>query len=205
MLLNEWAPQPAVKRRLAESPEDQQKHKPKRRFTMPGQPTVFDCAMVIPTESGAPLTPPYGIVEETDTLNLRAYFHCGGNDAVVRNNISTVLAAATTKVAYFFQDLQILIAPIYVAGGAITRLTAAQIAAAFQPAGDLAGSGLDPTDDYYLSADVAITTGGAAGKLQIPGAGAQTGMWRVLTVISSSAAGTGVSAFDDKLIIQVIH
>lgn len=166
---------------------------------MPGQPNVFDCAMVIPTESGAPLTPPYGIVEAGDTLNLRSYFHCGGNDAVVRNNVSTVLAGAPT-VQYFFQDLQTLVAPILVAGGPITRLTAAEIAAAFQPAGDLAGSGLDPTDDYYRSADVPITTGPGMRLVIATGV---TGMWRVLTVISGGAT-TGVSAFDDNLVIQVI-
>jgi hypothetical protein len=136
-------------------------------------------------------------------LKLRAYFHCGGNDAVVRNNISNILTTGTVTVQYFFQDLQGGTSPAPQPGGAFKKLTDAEIAAAFRGVGDLAGSNLDPNDDYYLSDDTAfITTGVAINTLKIaPGV---PGTWRVLTVIFGVLGADKVSAFDDKLVIQVI-
>jgi len=168
---------------------------------MPGQPIVFDFAKVIPTELPAIiLQPPFAIVQEGDSLTLRTYFHCGGTP-FERAGISAVLAGASAEVVYFFEDLEVGGAPIKVAGGAISKLTAAQKTAAFAAGGDLEGSGLPQTDDYYLSADTAPITTGAGNTLQIP-VGNQTGTWRVLAYINGGP-GTFVSAFDDNLLIQV--
>lgn len=161
---------------------------------MAGQPTVLDCAAVIPIESGVPLAPPYGIITAPNTLSLRAYFHCGGKDRVERARINAVLLAAPAKVTYFVQNLQTL-ASFSVLGGPIAALPTTTVQAEFQGAGDLVGSGLDPTDDYYLSAAVAI-------PIPVPAAG-NSETWRVLTVLHGGA-GTGVSAFDDRAVVQII-
>jgi hypothetical protein len=69
------------------------------------------------------------------------------------------------------------------------------VQAEFQGAGDLVGSGLDPTDDYYRSVDTVAV-------IAIP-LTATTETWRVLTVLRGPA-GSGVSAFDDSLVVQRI-
>ena len=176
---------------------------------MPGQPNVFDCAIVIASEAGAPLIPPYSIIEAPgDTLTLRSYFHCGGPDRVKRDTVSNCLTGggATVTVRYYFQDLQaqaIAAPPAFEPGGAITKLTTAEIEAEFRPGGDLHGSKLDPTDDYYRSADTpaAISTA-AGGKLALP-AGTVNGTWRVLTALHGVNGADKVSAFDDSMVIHV--
>jgi hypothetical protein len=204
MLLFEWAPQPAVWRRLAESLQINKIISPKE-IIMSGHPTVFDFATIIPTENGAPLVhaAPYGIIEVGDNLRLRSYFHCGGVDAVVRKNISTILTTGVVTVQYFFQDLQ-NVPPISVTprpGGVFSQLTVAQIDLAFRTPNDLAGSKLDPTDDYYLSDDTVNIPTAGPGNL-VPGA--TTGTWRILTVLHGVLGAERVTAFDDNLVIQVI-
>ena len=167
---------------------------------MSGQPTNFDFATIVPIENGAPLVPPYSIIELGDKLQLRSYFHCSGDDAVVRKNVKDILTGGTVTVKYFFQDLQgtgSAISPV--TGPAIAQLTPSEIEERFKPSGDLAKSGLDQTDDYYFSDntdDIALMPGGG---------GEVTGTWRVLTVLhGDSGTGDHVTAFDDSLIVQVV-
>lgn len=163
---------------------------------MSGQPTVFDVFKVVPTEEGAPLIPPLSIVEEGDSLKLRGYFACSV-DILAQPIVAAALASPTAKVEYFFQDLQTGDNPIKVAGGAISAMTAAQVAA--DP--NLAGA---PAGDYYLSADTVAITTGATGILKIP-AGSQAGTWRVLTLITGGSGGPiAVTAFADNLLVQVV-
>jgi hypothetical protein len=169
---------------------------------MTGQPVVFDFAKVIPTEETTGiLTPPFVIVQSGDSIKLRAYFHCGGS-LTDRFAVSAALTGASAAAFYYLDDLEAGGTPVKVAGGAITKLTAAQITAAFGPGGDLEGSGLPTTDDYYQSADTVSITTGAGNTLQIP-AGNNSGTWRVLTFISGGP-GTPVSAFNDQLLVQVL-
>lgn len=164
---------------------------------MPGQPTDFSVHTVIPTEDGAPLVPPLSIVEEGDSLKLRAYFHCGVS-ALAQPIVSSALTGAGAKVEYFFQDLQAGGNPIKVSGGAITGpLTPAQINTDPE-------APVFPPGDVYRSADTAAITTGAAGMLKIP-AGSRAGTWRVLTLITGGGGGPiAVSAFADTLIVQVV-
>lgn len=169
---------------------------------MSGQPTVFDFGLVKATETPAagPLQPPAIIIQAGNSLMLRSYFHCGGTP-FERGGVAAALAGAGAGVTYFCDDLEAGGTPVKIPGGVISKLTAAEITAAFGPGGDLEGSGLPPTDDYYRSADTAaITTGGGA-TLNIP-AGRTSGTWRVLTYING-AAPFQVVAFDDNLLIQV--
>lgn len=159
---------------------------------MAGQPSVFDWAATIPIEGGIALIPPYAIVTGGNPISLRSYFHCGGRDRVERTRIATALGAATVN--YFLQSLQADVAVIPIAGPAPVALAPAAVQAEFQGAGDLVGSGLDPTDDYYFSA--------ASAAIPIP-LTATTETWRVLTVLHGGG-GSGVSAFDDRLVIQRI-
>jgi hypothetical protein len=168
---------------------------------MSGQPSVFDFVTIIPTELAlGPLTPPFAIVKEGDQLTLRAYFHCGG-DAVARFAVSSALGSISAAVWYYFQDLEAGGAPIKVPGGIISKMSLAQITAAFAAGGDLNGSGLLQTDDYYLSIDTAPITTGPGFTLQIP-PGDTSGTWRVLTIISGGGS-TPVSAFDENLFVEV--
>jgi hypothetical protein len=169
---------------------------------MSGQPESFDFAKIIPTElPGIALTAPFVIIQQGDQITLRSYFHCSGS-LTDRFAVSAALTGAGAATFYYFDDLEAGGTPVKVPGGAITKLTAAQITAAFGPGGDLAGSGLSQTDDYYLSADTAPITTGAGNTLQIP-AGNNSGTWRALTFISGGG-GTPVSAFDDNLLVQVL-
>jgi hypothetical protein len=179
-----------------------------RRFTMSGQPVSFDFAKIIPIEvPGVALTAPFVILQDGDQITLRTYFHCGGS-LIDRFAVSSALAGAGAAAFYYFDDLEAGGTPIKVPGGAITKLTATDITNAFAPPtattppGDLFGSGLPQTDDYYLSADTTPITTGAGNTLQIP-AGNNSGTWRVLTFISGGG-GTPVSAFDDNLFVQVL-
>jgi hypothetical protein len=161
---------------------------------MAGQPTVFDFAATIPIEGVVALAPPYAIISGAGTLSLRSYFHCGGRDRVERARVAAALVGGT--VTYFLQNLQSTLPSQFIMfpGGAIGPLAAAAVQAEFLGAGDLVGSGLDPTDDYYLSATV--------GPVPIPPT-ATTETWRVLTILRG-LAGSGVSAFDDRLVVQRI-
>ena len=177
---------------------------------MSGQPSGFDFAAVIPIEGGAPLTPPYSIIEVGDTLKLRSYFHCNSPDGVVRNSVARALdvaGGATVTVRYYFEDLEvqaIIAPPTAEPGGAFAKMNAAEVAAAFAPGGDLAGSGLDPTDDYYRSNDTAnINTAGGGAKLAPTGGAPNSGTWRILTVLHGVNGADKVSAFDDSLVIHV--
>jgi hypothetical protein len=172
---------------------------------MAGQPPVFDCATVIASEDAVPLNPPYSILESGENLRLRSYFHCSSPDGVVRKTIKDILTLGTVTVQYFFQDLQALaiMAPVPPeAGGPWAPMTPTEIEEAFRPGGDLARSGLDPTDDYYVSKDTGLITTGPGMTLNIPSV-AVNGTWRVLTVLHADNAGDKVSAFDDSLVIHV--
>jgi hypothetical protein len=169
---------------------------------MSGQPVSFDFAKIIPVEvPGVALTAPFVIIQVGDQITLRTYFHCGGS-LTDRFAVSSALAGASAAAFYYFDDLVAGGTPVRVSGGAISKLTAAQITTAFGPGGDLEGSGLPLTDDYYLTADTASITTGPGNTLQIP-AGNNSGTWRVLTFISGGG-GTPVSAFDDNLLVQVL-
>jgi hypothetical protein len=195
MLMNERAPQTLAHRRLVKSLKDQQDYQIKRRFTMAGQPTVFDLATTIPYEGGVALAPPYAIINQPNTLSLQAYFHCGGRDRVERARIATALSAATTTVTFFLHDLQALGSTAFgPVAAALPPLASGVVQAEFQGAGDLVGSGLDPTDDYYRTAIL--------GPIPLPVVAAGSSQTiRILTVLR---AGSNITAFDDSLVIQII-
>jgi hypothetical protein len=171
---------------------------------MTGQPGSFDVAKIIPVELPAGMTtPPFAILQEGDSLTLKAYFHWGSGTPLERSHVTLALAQPGASVRYYFEDLEIGGVPIKIPGGPIAKLDATQKAAAFGPGGDLEGSSLPPTDDYWLSSATAPITTGLGNTLQIP-TGNDTGTWRVLTYVNGGQ-GSLVSAFDDNQMIQVIR
>ena len=167
---------------------------------MAGQPSVFDWAVTIPIEgpAGIAQVPPYAVITSGNTLSLRAYFHCGGRDRVQRANVAAALAAAaTTTVTFFLQNLQIGGAtPIGPVVGALIPMAPALVQAEFEGAGDLVGSGLDPTDQYYRTGIIAV-------PYVAPAAGTSSTS-RILTVLRATGPAGMVTAFDDSLVVQII-
>jgi hypothetical protein len=165
-----------------------------------GQPDGFSVATIIPTEPANRDTP-VNVVDAGDTLTLRTYLHVNNTVTPILKNAVKNALAASGKVEYHLQDLETGAMVPTIAGGPISKLTAAQIATAIAAGGDLAGLGLPATGDYYLSADTAPITTGPGNTLKVP-AGSATGTWRVLT-LATGGAGTYISAFDDGLFIEV--
>lgn len=167
---------------------------------MSGQPKEFNVVMVLPTEPVTAQTPAI-VVQDGDSITLKSYFHVDSTaNPITRTYITGVLTGATASVEYHLQDLETGAMVPSISGGAISKLTAAEITAATASGGDL--EGLPATGDYYLSANTAPITTGAAGTLSIAAA-SSSGTWRVLTHVHGGA-GSLVSAFDDNLLIQVI-
>jgi hypothetical protein len=182
-----------------------------------GQPVGFAVGKVIPTEPiGA--TAPAVVVQLNDSITLKTYLHVDASvQGILRTAIKNALASAGAKVEYHLQDLETGAMVPTIAGGAITKLPAGDIAIAFGtspgPAatpgvveGELRDSGLPSTGDYYLSADTAtVTTGDSASTatLKLATATSVSGSWRILTH-AHGGAGSEVSAFDDDLLITVI-
>ena len=106
---------------------------------MPGQPKEFDVVMVLPTEPVTAQTPAI-VVQEGDSITFKAYFHVDVTATpITRNYISDHLTGigATASVEYHLQDLETGAMVPSIPGGAITKLTAAEVTAATAAGGDL--------------------------------------------------------------------
>lgn len=174
-----------------------------------GQPEGFAVVKVVPTEPVAAQTPAL-VIQLNDSITLKTYMHVDATVAPILKNsirlaliggtVGGVVVPATGKLEYHFQDLETGAMVPTIAGGAISQMTAAQVAA------DPNLTGLPATGDYYVSADTAaITTGNSvsAATLKLASATDESGTWRLLTHVHGGA-GTAVSAFDDNLLIAVI-
>lgn len=195
---------------------------------MSGQPVGFTVGMVIATEPvGA--TAPAAVVQLNESIKLKTYMHVDASVAsILKNAIKNALTGAGAKVEYHLQDLETGAMVPTIAGGAISKLSADEIAVAFGTAprtattnagivdGELRNSGLPATGDYYLSVDTAPVTTGSfrdpasptfptlpVKNLELAAATSTSGTWRILTH-AHGGVGSEVTAFDDDVLITVI-
>lgn len=193
---------------------------------MAGQPLGFTVGMVIATEP-AGATAPAAVVQLNDSITLKTYLRVDASVvSILKTAIRNALTGAGAKVEYHLQDLETGAMVPTIAGGAIKKLSAEDIAVAFGTAprtattnpgivdGELKDSRLAATGDYYLGADTApITTGPhrtnppdpdpAAKKLELATDTSESGTWRILTH-AHGGIGSEVTAFDDDVLITVI-
>ena len=179
---------------------------------MPGQPVGFDVVSIIPTEPATAQSPAL-VIQTGDNVTLETYLHFKGapfEKASLDTYLTTVQnGQPEAGVFYHLQDLITGAMVPTIAGGPITALNAAGVAAAVAAGKLPPGSNISnaAVEGFWVSAATAPITTGFAGANPVPTlaipAGFDAGTWRILAHVHPLDPNRHFAAFDDNLVIEV--